>query len=48
MVIMHLMFTTCRFETNIPWASLDRYLSLYKVLLRFFLSVAFIFDKAGD
>ena len=48
LVTQHILFTSCNFETHIPWASLERDVSLIKVFLRLVLSFGFIFDKVGN
>lgn len=45
---MHLMFTSCYFDSDIPWASLDHDITMVKLALKFLVSFAFVFDKAGN
>ena len=48
LVIQKAIFTSCSFNSSIPWASLERDVSLIKVALRLLLSFAFNFDKVGN
>ncbi|CDW84462.1 pas domain s-box family protein [Stylonychia lemnae] len=47
LIIQSLLFTSNSFESSLPWGSLERRLSIMRVLVKFILACCFVWDKQG-
>jgi hypothetical protein len=47
LMVQEIIYTSCNFETDIPWAQLDRKVQLLKVIWKLVITFAFTFDKYG-
>ena len=43
-----MLYTSCSLETDIPWGSLERTLSIVRVAWKLILSLSFAMDKLGN
>lgn len=46
--IESLLYTSNSYESSLPWCSLERNLSLVRILIKLVLTASFVFDKQGQ
>lgn len=47
-LIQQIVYTTCIFVSDIPWASIDREISYVRIVWKLLISFGFMFDKFGN